>query len=91
MLAIARATLLGPRYVLMDESTEGLAPSIVENVARLVEHLPTLGIGILVTDQDRGVLVSSASRWYEMDRGVIVGGGIPAAVGSSATESKEMT
>ena len=90
MLAIARATLLGPTYLLMDESTEGLAPSIVENVVRLVEHLPTLGIGVLVTDQDDGALVVSASRRYEMDRGVIVGGGLPAAARSSATESKEL-
>lgn len=92
MLAIARATLLGPRYVLMDESSEGLAPSIVENVALLVEHLPTLGIGVLVTDQGDGVLVRSAGRRYEMDRGAIIGGGIPArAVRSSSTESKEMS
>lgn len=71
MLAIARAVLMGPRYVLMDEPTEGLAPMVVDSVARLVEHLPTVGIGVLVSDQDDSALVQRAARTYDMVRGEV--------------------
>ena len=71
MLAIARAVLVGPKYVLMDEPTEGLAPFVVESVTRLIEHLPSLGIGVLVSDHGDGDLAARATRMYVMDRGAV--------------------
>lgn len=70
MLAIGRATLLDPRYVLMDEPTEGLAPSIVANVAALIEHLPSLGMGLVIAEQSDSHLTATA-RIIAMERGVI--------------------
>ncbi len=70
MLAIGRATLLDPRYVLMDEPTEGLAPAIVANVAALIEHLPSLGIGLVIAEQSDSPLTATA-RTIAMERGVI--------------------
>ncbi|MGD9700878.1 MAG: ABC transporter ATP-binding protein [Acidimicrobiia bacterium] len=78
MLAIGRAALLGPRYILMDEPTEGLAPAIVSNVAGLVEQLPKRGIGVVVTDQHAGPLVRGADRTYHMDRGSMTAGAVGA-------------
>lgn len=71
MLAIARAVLTGPRYILMDEPTEGLAPSIVENVAAMVQHLPRRGIGVLITDEHNGPLTHTADELIHIDRGSI--------------------
>lgn len=72
MLAIARAVLLGPSFVLMDEPTEGLAPSIVENVVSLIAHLPTLDMGALVAEQHDGVLTTTADRTIRIERGSIL-------------------
>lgn len=70
MLAIGRATLLNPRYVLMDEPTEGLAPSIVANVTALIEHLPSLGMGVVIAEQSDSHRISTA-RAIAMERGAI--------------------
>lgn len=73
MLAIARAALASPAYVLMDEPTEGLSPPMVAGVAALVEKLPAFGMGVLVTDQQAaGAFVRLATRRLEMNRGEIV-------------------
>ena len=83
MLAIARAALAGPEYVLMDEPTEGLSPPMVAGVAALVEKLPAFGMGVLVTDQQAaGALVRLATRRHEMSRGEIVPLDRPADVAS---------
>lgn len=71
MLAIARAVLVGPRFVLFDEPTEGLAPAIVENVVTLIEQLPRRNIGVLVTDQHESRLTEPATVHYRIDRGAI--------------------
>ncbi|MGE0140774.1 MAG: ATP-binding cassette domain-containing protein [Ilumatobacteraceae bacterium] len=70
MLAIGRAALLSPRYVLMDEPTEGLAPAIVGNVASLISHLPSLGMGVVITEQSDVAWIDGA-RTVAMRRGTI--------------------
>lgn len=83
MLAIARAVLASPAYVLMDEPTEGLSPPMVAGVAALIEKLPVFGMGVLVTDQQAaGALVRLANRRHEMSRGEIVAHDRPADVAS---------
>ena len=72
MLAIARALLLNPHLLVMDEPTEGLAPIIVEHVEQI---LVTLGeqsdIGVLVIEQNIGVATAVAERVAIMINGRI--------------------
>jgi uncharacterized protein (UPF0261 family)/ABC-type branched-subunit amino acid transport system ATPase component len=63
MLAIARAFLLNPRLLIMDEPTEGLAPVIVERVEQILLNLGEQGeIGVLVVEQNIGVATAVAEK-----------------------------
>jgi uncharacterized protein (UPF0261 family)/ABC-type branched-subunit amino acid transport system ATPase component len=63
MLAIARAFLLNPRLLIMDEPTEGLAPIIVERVEQILLNLGEEGdIGVLVVEQNIGVATTVAEK-----------------------------
>jgi uncharacterized protein (UPF0261 family)/ABC-type branched-subunit amino acid transport system ATPase component len=63
MLAIARAFLLNPRLLIMDEPTEGLAPVIVERVEQILLNLGNEGdIGVLVVEQNIGVATAVADN-----------------------------
>ena len=63
MLAIARAFLLNPRLLIMDEPTEGLAPVIVERVEEILVNLGEQGdIGVLVVEQNIGVATAVAEK-----------------------------
>jgi uncharacterized protein (UPF0261 family)/ABC-type branched-subunit amino acid transport system ATPase component len=63
MLAIARAFLLNPRLLIMDEPTEGLAPVIVERVEQILLNLAAEGdIGVLVVEQNIGVATTVAEK-----------------------------
>jgi branched-chain amino acid transport system ATP-binding protein len=73
MLVIGRALMAGPRLVLLDEPSLGLAPMIVteifELVARLRQHE---GIAFLVVEQNANVALSVADHGYVMENGRIV-------------------
>ena len=72
MLAIARALLLNPRLLIMDEPTEGLAPLIVEQVEDILVNLGEQGdIGILVVEQNIGVATAIAEKVAIMINGRI--------------------
>src|SRR5579883_2506536 len=63
MLAIARALLLNPRLLIMDEPTEGLAPVIVEQVEEMLMGLAEQGdVGVLVIEQNIGVACAVADK-----------------------------
>ena len=63
MLAIARAFLLNPRLLIMDEPTEGLAPVIVEQVEEILLNLGEQGdIGVFVVEQNIGVATAVAEK-----------------------------
>jgi len=63
MLAIARAFLLNPRLLIMDEPTEGLAPVIVERVEDILLNLAAEGdIGVFVVEQNIGVATAVAEK-----------------------------
>jgi branched-chain amino acid transport system ATP-binding protein len=74
MLAIARALMPDPKYLLLDEASLGLAPVIVEQVFGIVAHLnQTFGLGVLVVEQ--GVLssvVDISDGCYVLNQGEIV-------------------
>jgi branched-chain amino acid transport system ATP-binding protein len=62
MLAIARALLLNPRLLIMDEPSEGLAPIVVEHLIEVLRNVTTEGVGLLLVEQNLGVATSVADR-----------------------------
>jgi branched-chain amino acid transport system ATP-binding protein len=71
MLAIARALLGNPRLIVMDEPSEGLAPTIVESLVGTCSSLVQEGVGLLLIEQNLGVATSLASRQLVMVAGSI--------------------
>jgi branched-chain amino acid transport system ATP-binding protein len=71
MLAIARALLLNPKLLIMDEPSEGLAPTIVEQLIETCKKLEQEGVAILLIEQNLGVATSLADRQLVMVAGSI--------------------
>ena len=71
MLAITRAVLLGPRVLILDEPTEGLAPAIVDAVCGLVGDLRDREVTIVLMEQPGPFAESLADRTVTIDRGLI--------------------
>ncbi len=74
-LAIARALVSGPRLLLMDEPTLGLAPALVDVVFELVRRLREEGCTLLVVEQRARQLLEVADRVYVLRTGGVVGEG----------------
>ena len=71
MLAIARALLGNPKLIIMDEPSEGLAPTIIESLVGTCETLVQEGVGLLLIEQNLGVATSLANRQLVMVAGSI--------------------
>jgi branched-chain amino acid transport system ATP-binding protein len=71
MLAIGRALLTNPRLLIMDEPSEGLAPTIVEGLVQTIKDLAAAGMGLLVVEQNLGVATGLADRQLVMIAGSI--------------------
>jgi branched-chain amino acid transport system ATP-binding protein len=71
MLAIARALLLDPKLLIMDEPSEGLAPTVIEDLVETIKSLSAQGTGMLVVEQNLGVAVALAERQLVMVAGRI--------------------
>jgi branched-chain amino acid transport system ATP-binding protein len=69
MLAIARALATGPRLILLDEPSQGLAPVIVESVVEMIKKLKKEGIAVLLVEQNVQVCADIADRFYIIDSG----------------------
>jgi branched-chain amino acid transport system ATP-binding protein len=72
LVAIARALLMHPRLVLLDEPSQGLAPRIVEDIMAVIEEIRDEGIAILLVEQNSTMALSIAHRAYVIDDGRIV-------------------
>jgi branched-chain amino acid transport system ATP-binding protein len=72
MLAIARALLLNPKLMLLDEPSQGLAPLIVQEVFRVVASARNEGISVLLVEQNVRAAVEIADRAYVLDDGKVV-------------------
>jgi branched-chain amino acid transport system ATP-binding protein len=72
MLAIARALLLNPKILLLDEPSQGLAPKIVQEVFQVIATLRTEGMSILLVEQNVRAAVRIADVAYVLDDGRVV-------------------
>ena len=75
MLAIARALLLNPKLLMLDEPSQGLAPLIVQEVFRVVTSAREQGISVLLVEQNVRAAVEIADRAYVLDDGKVVWSG----------------
>jgi branched-chain amino acid transport system ATP-binding protein len=71
MLAIARAMMLEPRIILLDEPTEGLMPSMVSQISQIIEALYREGVAILLVEQNVPLTLAACQRVYIMEKGVV--------------------
>ena len=71
MLSIGRALLTNPKLLIMDEPSEGLAPTVVETLIETIKDLAASGMGLLVVEQNLGVATTLADRVIVMVSGTI--------------------
>ena len=69
MLSIARALLMNPKLILMDEPSEGLAPLIVRDIGRVIREVKGEGISVQLVEQNVPLGLSVADRCYVLSKG----------------------
>jgi branched-chain amino acid transport system ATP-binding protein len=72
MLAVGRALMAGPRYLLMDEPSLGLAPSMVRQIRDLIVEINKQGTTVLLVEQNASMALSIADHGYVMETGKVV-------------------
>ena len=71
MLAIARAMMLEPKIILLDEPTEGLMPRMVSQIRQIIDVLHKEGVAILLVEQNVPLTLEASQRVYIMEKGVV--------------------
>ena len=71
MLAIARAMMLEPKIILLDEPTEGLMPRMVSQIRNIIELLHNEGVAILLVEQNVPLTLEASQRVYIMEKGAV--------------------
>jgi branched-chain amino acid transport system ATP-binding protein len=71
MLAIARAMMLEPKIILLDEPTEGLMPRMVSQIQQIIGVLHREGVAILLVEQNVPLTLAASRRVYIMEKGAI--------------------
>jgi branched-chain amino acid transport system ATP-binding protein len=71
MLAIARAMMLEPKIILLDEPTEGLMPRMVSQIHQIIDALHREGVAILLVEQNVPLTLEASQRVYLMEKGEI--------------------
>lgn len=76
MLAVGRALMAAPRLVMLDEPTIGLAPTIVDTIAEIIQTISRNGVEVLLVEQNAHMALELAAHAYVMENGrVVLGGG----------------
>jgi branched-chain amino acid transport system ATP-binding protein len=89
MLTLCRTLMGNPRLVMVDEPTEGLAPQLVELVARFLEMVRGRGIPILLVEQKLAIALDISERVYVLGHGRVVFEGTPAELRAAHAVRKE--
>ena len=89
MLTLCRTLMGNPRLVMIDEPTEGLAPMVVELVARFLETVRGRGIPILLVEQKLAIALDISARVYVLGHGRVVFEGTPAELRAADAVRKE--
>ena len=71
MLSIARAMMLEPKIILLDEPTEGLMPRMVSQIHAIIDALHHEGVAILLVEQNVPLTLEASQRVYIMEKGAI--------------------
>ena len=71
MLAIARAMMLEPKIILLDEPTEGLMPRMVSQIRQIIASLHRDGVAILLVEQNVPLTLEASERVYIMEKGSV--------------------
>jgi branched-chain amino acid transport system ATP-binding protein len=71
MLAIARAMMLEPKIILLDEPTEGLMPRMVSQIRQIIDVLHRDGVAILLVEQNVPLTLEASQRIYFMEKGEV--------------------
>jgi branched-chain amino acid transport system ATP-binding protein len=72
MLAIGRALMTNPRLLILDEATEGLAPLVRADIWRVLGHLKSMGLAMIVVDKNLAPLLELANRHCILEKGQVV-------------------
>ncbi len=77
---IARALVIDPSFILLDEPFAGIDPIAVRDIQRIVSHLRDMGIGVLITDHNVRDTLKITDRAYIINDGAILRSGDPASL-----------
>lgn len=80
MVCIAQALVVSPGYLVVDELSLGLAPSVVKRLAQVLERAAASGVGVLLIEQFTTLALSLATQAYVLERGRIAFAGTAAAL-----------
>jgi len=72
MLAIGRALMSGPRYLLLDEPSLGLAPLVVGHIRDIIVEINKQGTGVLLVEQNATMALQIATHGYVLENGRVV-------------------
>jgi len=77
---IARALAAGPRFILLDEPFAGVDPISVIEIQKIVKHLTSLGIGVLITDHNVRETLGICDHAYILNEGCVLAEGRPETI-----------
>jgi branched-chain amino acid transport system ATP-binding protein len=77
MLAIGRAMMSGPRLIVMDEPTMGLAPIMVDTVMETITRIATTGVAVLMVEQNVTAAMPRSDFIYVLEQGRVAYSGVP--------------
>ncbi|WP_436308416.1 ABC transporter ATP-binding protein [Variovorax sp. LjRoot130] len=75
MVAVARAMMSGPRLLMLDEPSLGLAPRMVDELLAIVRRIAAQGVTVLMVEQNVRKALMAADRGYVLERGRVVASG----------------